>query len=235
MGGIGEEADATRHLRQVVGDVTAAFFTPPETAAPPPESAPAQPRREAAPSRSDAPEPSLESRPESGPEPTSRPAPASRGYAHPLAPTLDNGLPHRPDVHFRPRKGAQRLAGVLLLLSLTLAGLAGWSAWERQSTAAAGTAAIVAVLALALWFFRAASTPMKVRIVGGMLEVEERGRASQWDLENPHVPIEVYGEPGRRGWRVQLLRPGVPPYVLDGTVVDPREFMRHLRTYRPEL
>ena len=69
----------------------------------------------------------------------------------------------------------------------------------------------------------------------GLIPELEAGKHYTWDLRSPYLPIEVVGEPGRRSWEVRLGRPLGKPYVVDSSVVDPREFMRVLRHYRREL
>lgn len=143
--------------------------------------------------------------------------------------------PARPDVEFAPRDGTQRIAGLLLVAALAGTAASGWIAWERTSTTLTGVAAIGLLLTIGLWFLRAASAPPRVRISSGNLHIEAHGERHSWDLTNPYVRLTVHGRPGRPGWQVRLLRPQQPPYVVDASVVDPREFMEFLRSYRPEL
>lgn len=166
-------------------------------------------------------------------EPVADVAPAGR-HAHPLAPKAPEAPP-RPDVEFAPRNGAQHVAGALLVAAAAGTALAGWSAWEQTSTTLAGVAAICGLLTIGLWFLRAASRPPRVRIIGGMLHIDDHGQHHSWDLTAPHLRLQVQGRPGRASWRVVLLRPEQPPYVVDSGVVEPREFMGYLRSYRPEL
>lgn len=153
---------------------------------------------------------------------------------HPLAPKPVDG-PSRPDVEFAPRSGTQRLAGALLVAATAGWALTSWWAWDRASPTWAGVAAIVGLLGVGLWFLRAASAPPRVRITGGILQIEEHGQRHAWDLTNPYLRLQVVGRVGRAGWKVLLLRPEQPAYVVDASVVEPREFMAFLRSYRPEL
>ena len=204
---------------------------PPTRATRPPASAPApaaQPPPQVQPPRT----PRHAAAPPSAAAAPSGAAPTTR--AHPLAPKPVDA-PSRPDVEFARRDGTQRLAGGLLLASLAGTAVAGWVAWDTESNTAAGVSAIGLLLTVGLWFLRAASVPPRVRIVGGVLQVEAHGDRHTWDLTNPYVRLAVRGRVGRPGWQVLLLRPEQQPYVVDASVVNPREFMGYLRSYRPEL
>jgi hypothetical protein len=74
-----------------------------------------------------------------------------------------------------------------------------------------------------------------IKVEHGVLDILEAGKHYTWDLRSPYVPIDVKGKPGRRSWEVQLGRPAGKPYVIDASVVDPREFMRVLTYYRRDL
>jgi hypothetical protein len=167
--------------------------------------------------------------------PTVDPAPQhAAARAHPLAPRPQGGT-SRPDVEFAPRNGTHRMTTALLVLATAGWALTGWWAWEGSSPTWAGVAAIIGLLAVGLWFLRAASTPPRVRITGGTLHIEEHGQRHTWDLTNPYLRLQVRGRVGRPGWKVLLERPEQPAYVVDAGVVEPREFMVFLRSYRPEL
>ena len=56
-----------------------------------------------------------------------------------------------------------------------------------------------------------------------------------FDLASTYTAIEVVGKPGSKKWKVQFLRRGMPPVIVDSTMVDGRDFMRILSFYRPEL
>ena len=56
-----------------------------------------------------------------------------------------------------------------------------------------------------------------------------------FDLASPYTLLEVHGRPGQRHWKVLFPRRDLPPYKIDRSVVDPHDFMRVLRFFRPEL
>ena len=67
----------------------------------------------------------------------------------------------------------------------------------------------------------------------GQLEVVQQGGRFVFDLASPYTQVEVHGEPGKRGWKVLFLRRGMAPFVVDASMVDPDDFMRVLRFFRP--
>ena len=174
-------------------------------------------------------------------------APAGeRAVATPAATVVDHGLrqPERAapadpararQQDFGTRRGAQRLAGLLLLLVAPLAGLAGWAAYTARDATYAGVALILGTLCLGLWFLRVMAVPVTVSLRGPALEVQQGDRRLTWDLSSPYSPIDhVRGRPGRPGWRVVLRNPDGSHFVLDSGMVPPARFMETLRTYRPE-
>ena len=162
------------------------------------------------------------------------------------APVVDHGLrlpervasadPARPrQQDFGTRRGAQRLAGLLLLLAAPLTGLAGWAAYTTRDATYAGVALILGTLCLGLWFLRVLAVPVTVSLRGPVLQVQQGDRRLTWDLSSAYSPIDhVRGRPGRPGWRVVLRNPDGSHFVLDSGMVPPARFMETLRTYRPE-
>ncbi len=45
----------------------------------------------------------------------------------------------------------------------------------------------------------------------------------------------MVGKPGDSYWQVQFHRKGMDDFVVDSRMVDPQEFVRQLRQYRPDL
>jgi hypothetical protein len=160
---------------------------------------------------------------------------AGRAWEHPLAPQFKPTQVTHPPVHFKPRRGAQRLATLLLLATGAITGVAGYVAYDDRTTTNLGTFAILAVLTLIIWAFKISSAPAVLKVENGILEIEDTGRHYVWDLRSPYTPIEVFGRPGRRKWRVWMHRPGSTTYVVTAAIVDPHEFMDALKAYRPEL
>jgi hypothetical protein len=69
----------------------------------------------------------------------------------------------------------------------------------------------------------------------GMVDIVDADGHHRFSAANPGTAIEVVGEPGDREWRVLFHRRTLPPVAVDATMVDPEEFLRGLRAWRPEL
>ncbi len=137
---------------------------------------------------------------------------------------------------FRTRRGAQRLAGVLLLLTLPATAGAGWLAYDQRDATYAGVTLILATLTLGLWFLRVMTVPVSVSAVGPILEVRQGDRRYTWDLASQYSPVDhVRSRPGRSGWRVVMRNPDGTRFAIDGGMVPAHTFMELLRRYRPEL
>lgn len=137
---------------------------------------------------------------------------------------------------FRTRRGAQRLAGALVLVTLPATAAVGWLAYDQQDPTYAGLALILATLTLGLWFLRVMTVPVSVSAVGPMLEVRQGERRLQWDLASQYSPVDhVRSRPGRSGWRVVMRNPDGTTFAIDGSMVPADTFMELLRRYRPEL
>lgn len=138
------------------------------------------------------------------------------------------------DVELRPRTKAREIVGLLLLASVCGLGLSAYVAYSDSNVLAGGISAVLLVLTLALWAIRASSPVTHLAVRSGQLEVTRAGGRSVFDLSGGFTPIEVVGRPGDRDWRVLVLRRGMDPFVVDASMVDPREFMDALGRYLPE-
>jgi len=197
----------------------------PELAAGTPGDGPAQVAVETAIVEPTEPEPAA---PEpAAPEP-SEPEPA----AAPAVPPPTETLPHT--IFFKPRSGTRRLLGFVLLASLAATVAAAAWAWQDRSGLSDGIAGTAAVLTLVIWAVRAGASATRLTLHGSELEIMHGGSRSVFDLAQSFTPIEVQGRPDERRWRVLFLRRGMSAYVVDASMVDPHEFMRVLRYFRPE-
>ena len=138
------------------------------------------------------------------------------------------------NVDFTPRTRARRVVGWLLLVAALALVPAGFLAADDPTTLTLGVAGTLLVLVLLLWAIRAASPVAHLRVRVGQLEVVRGGDRFVLDLAGASsTPIEVVGTPGERRWKVLFMRAGMDPFVVDGSMVDAREFMDVLRRYRP--
>ncbi len=177
--------------------------------------------------------------PPATPQPTTQPAnqPANRpaNQAAPVnAGTPDAAVHGNGTVVFKPRTGARRLVGLLLLASLAATAYAGYEAYDLRTTNTVAVAATLGALSLVLWALRAGSSAPRLSVTSGQLEVLGSAGRFVFDLDSPYTPIEVVGAAGSRGWKVLFLRRGMSPFVVDSSMVDPTEFMTVLRRHRPE-
>lgn len=140
----------------------------------------------------------------------------------------------RADHVFTPRRATRRVLTAVTLAAAVLTALALRAALAEPDSARVGLAVIAAVTTLVLWVVRASATPARLRVQLGQLEVVRGHRRDVVDLASDYTDVEVQGRPGHRGWRVVFPRREGDPVVVDASVVDPEEFMRVLRAYRPE-
>lgn len=139
-----------------------------------------------------------------------------------------------PDVvEFTPRRGTRRITGLLLVVLLAATGWAAYGASQAPTTTALGVAGTLGVLTLVVWAVRAGSAVATLTVRGGQLEIMRGGSRHRFDLASRYTPIDIVGEPGSRGWKVLFHRRSMAPYVVDSSMVDPVEFTRVVRHYRP--
>jgi len=195
--------------------------TPEQDAAPEPEPTPEQPE----------PTPEPQVQPPVAPEPGFPPLPT---------PSPDRGVPGRAaslphTIFFKPRSGGKQILGLLLLVFLALTVIAAVWAWSDRTYLSYGITAVAALVTATVWATRASATPVRLTLHGSELEIVRDGSRALFDLAAKHTPIEVQGEPGDRRWRVLIMRRSMSPYIVDATMVDPTEFTRVLRYFRPEV
>ncbi|GCD90599.1 hypothetical protein [Nocardioides sp. LS1] len=136
-------------------------------------------------------------------------------------------------VEFAPRTGTRRLVALLLLVCVAATAVAGYVAYLDRTTPAIGIAAALALLTMVVWGVRAGAATAHLTVRGGQLEIVRGGGRNVFDLASHYTPIDVIGEPGDRNWRVLFHRRSMSPFVVDASMVDPAEFTRVLRHYRP--
>ncbi|MXG90151.1 hypothetical protein [Nocardioides flavescens] len=169
------------------------------------------------------------------------PDPAARAEAdvdpEPDAPQPSAPAPTgvRADHVFAPRRGTRRLLSAVTAAAaaVTVWALVEALAGSRTDSTSVGLVVIAAVATLTLWAVRASASPARLRVQLGQLEVVRGNRRDVVDLAGDYTVVEVHGRPGRRGWRVDFPRREGEPLVVDASLVDPEEFMRVLRAYRP--
>ena len=136
-------------------------------------------------------------------------------------------------VEFTPRTGVRRLVGLLLLVALAAAGVAGFFAQQDPNQVSIGIAATLGAVAAIIWAVRASSAVTVLTVHHGQLEIMRGGSRHRFDLASQYSAVEVVGKPGDSKWKVLFHRRSMSPFVIDSSMVDPTEFMRVLRYYRP--
>jgi hypothetical protein len=75
----------------------------------------------------------------------------------------------------------------------------------------------------------------EVSVGRGMVYIDSSSTSYRFDLRSSTTQVEMTGEPGEPGWQVRFLRRHLDPFAVDASMVDPHEFVRQLREWRPEL
>lgn len=75
----------------------------------------------------------------------------------------------------------------------------------------------------------------QVSVSRGMVYVDSSSTSYRFDLRSSTTQVEMVGVPGEPGWQVRFLRRHLDPFTIDASMVDPIQFVRQLREWRPEL
>jgi len=136
---------------------------------------------------------------------------------------------------FRPRTRARTAVGIGALLAAGSAVVVTVVAFQDRDEASIGIAVTLWVLAAIIWAVHSGTSVTRLSVRGGQLQVLRQGVRTTIDLASSYTPVEVHGRPGKHGWMVVFRRHDMSPFVIDHSMVDPAEFMRVLRYYRPEI
>jgi hypothetical protein len=136
---------------------------------------------------------------------------------------------------FAPLKSARRFLSLVLLTGLVASGYLGYLAYQSRDEIQIGIAATVTFATLVIWAIRAGATVTLLTVRRGQLEISRQGGRMVFDLASTYTPIQVIGRPGSKKWKVLFQRRGMTPVVVDSSMVDPQDFMRVLRFFRPDL
>jgi hypothetical protein len=136
---------------------------------------------------------------------------------------------------FAPKRTSRRFLTLAMLTGLVTSAYFVRAAVQTKETPAIGLAAIVVLATAMVWAIRAGASVTKLEIHQGQLEVVQQGGRFVFDMASQYTHVEVHGQPGKHGWKVLFPRRGMAPFTIDGSMVDPDDFMRVLRFFRPEL
>ncbi len=99
----------------------------------------------------------------------------------------------------------------------------------------------VALLLLAVTFllgylaWNSKEEKFEISVGRGMVYIDSSSDSYRFDLRSSTTKIEMIGQPGDPGWQLRFLRRHLDPFTVDATMVDPVEFVRQVREWRPEL
>src|SRR4051812_48179249 len=210
------------------------------------------------------PEPQPERGPEAAAAAAPEPAPEAAAVTAPVAdptPTQEDLAPVEPAAHeaaaasaparppkgepagdeppvrltFRPRTPARTAVGIGAVLAAASAVVLTIVALQERDEASTGIAVTLWVLTAIIWAVHSGTSVTRLSVRGGQLQVLRQGVRTTIDLASSYTPVEVHGRPGKHGWMVVFRRRDMTPFVIDQSMVDPTEFMRVLRYYRPEV
>jgi hypothetical protein len=136
---------------------------------------------------------------------------------------------------FEPMRSVRRFLSLMLLTGLVASGYLGYLAYQSRDNIDIGIAATVALATAVIWAIRAGATVTVLTVRRGQLEISRQGGRMVFDLASTYTDIQVVGRPGSKKWKVLFVRRGMSPVVIDGTMVDPVDFMRVLKFFRPDL
>lgn len=98
-----------------------------------------------------------------------------------------------------------------------------------------GFAMVAITVGLAYAAARTRVQPVRVSVTRGVVYAEKGETTYRFDLRNERTLVEMTGNPGDAYWQVAFHRKGMDPFVVDTDMVDPHDFVRRLREYRPDL
>jgi hypothetical protein len=99
----------------------------------------------------------------------------------------------------------------------------------------------VALLLLAVTFllgylaWNSKEQTFEISVGRGMVYIDSSSDSYRFDLRSSTTKLEMIGQPGDPGWELRFLRRHLDPFTVDATMVDPVEFVRQVREWRPEL
>ena len=134
---------------------------------------------------------------------------------------------------FAPKRMLRRLLTISMLIGLVGTAYFVRAASQVKDTQSIGLAAIVVLATAMVWAIRAGASVTTLEVHQGQLQVVQQGGRLIFDLRAVH---EVRGARRARataGGRSLFPRRGMPPFTVDASMVDPDDFMRVLRFFRP--
>jgi hypothetical protein len=88
---------------------------------------------------------------------------------------------------------------------------------------------------LAYLAFNSRVETFEVSVSRGMVYIDSSSNSYRFDLRSTTTQVEMSSQPGSPGWQVRFVRRHLDPFVVDASMVNPHDFVRQLREWRPEL
>jgi hypothetical protein len=98
-----------------------------------------------------------------------------------------------------------------------------------------GFAMILTTAVLAYAASRTRVMGVDINVNHGVVYIDKGETKYRFDLRHDGTLVDMVGKPGDSYWQVQFHRKGMDDFVVDSGMVDPQEFVRQLRQYRPDL
>ncbi|MGA8255392.1 MAG: hypothetical protein WB767_02335, partial [Nocardioides sp.] len=141
---------------------------------------------------------------------------------------------HRPYEYIR--RGSAGLIGAMVAIACAAAVAVVALTGQLEDNIAVAVGLTVVALLAALFAYQRLGTASEVRLsADGQLTYVVGGSEHTFDIAGDTTEIEVVGDPGDSDWEVRLVRRGLSPLSIGPRNVDPLEFTRALRQWRPTL
>ena len=98
-----------------------------------------------------------------------------------------------------------------------------------------GFAMIVTTLGLAYAASRTRVMGVDVSVSHGVVYIQKGESSYRFDVRQESTLLDMVGQPGDAFWQLRFHRKGMDDFVVDPDMVDPHEFVRQLREFRPGL
>ncbi|RHW23514.1 hypothetical protein D0Z08_29300 [Nocardioides immobilis] len=98
-----------------------------------------------------------------------------------------------------------------------------------------GFAMILTTVGLAYAASRTRVMGVDVSITRGVVYIKKGESSYRFDVRQDGTRVDMVGQPGDAFWQLRFHRKGLDDFVVDADMVEPHEFVRQLREYRPGL
>ena len=129
-----------------------------------------------------------------------------------------------------------RVMSIILAATAVVAGMVALLALVNGNLGTPfGFAMIITTVVLAYAAARTRVGAIEIDIASGVVYIKKGETSYRFDLRHDNTHLDMDGQPGDTYWQVRFHRKGMDDFVVDGSMVNPEEFVRRLREHRPEL